>query len=243
MWRPACSWSIRFAQTVHLWLYFWFFWKPNEHAVAAWTYLCSTNCHHHHHHNEITASDRPLIHENFRPASLCFNIQKSQTFYGTKSVLLGAWVRPVLNWANISLPNMVWMVRRTMIHFLTDFLMRCKLQPELCCAGCTQTCVHMLTHDTCSLSSVCGWKPRHWTPWLCQALTYLLVFICWVPQITLTLSKSTNEAISSEVRGWKHSRHQLCVAVSVFSLFHRWALDPEHSFIAVHPTARTRFTK
>ena len=77
-------------------------------------------------------------------------------------------------------PNMVWTVRRTILRFLTDLLMRCKLQPELRCAGCTQTRVHMFIHDTCSLSSIRGRKPRQWTPRLCHALTYLLVFICWV---------------------------------------------------------------
>ena len=104
-------------------------------------------------------------------------------------------------------PNLVRTVRRTILRFLTDLLMRCKLQPELRCAGCTQTRVHMLTFDTCSLSSIRSRKPRQWTPrlvgclasrrfsprWyrrterLCHALIDLLVFICWVPQITLTL--------------------------------------------------------
>ena len=65
--------------------------------------------------------------------------------------------------------------------------MRCKLQPKPQCAGCTQTRVHMLTNDTCSLSSIHSRKPRQWMQRLCQALTYLLVSICWVPQITLTL--------------------------------------------------------
>ena len=110
----------------------------------------------------------------------------------------------------ISSPNMVWTVWWTILcfwikhptnfkiaehgldssttipPFLTDFLMRCKLLPEPR-ASCTQTHMHMLTHDTCSLSSICRWKPWQWTPQLCQALTYLFVFICWVPQITLTL--------------------------------------------------------
>ena len=54
------------------------------------------------------------------------------------------------------LPNVVWTVRQAVLHFLTNLLMKWKLQPELRCAGCAQTRVHMLTHDTCSLSSVCG---------------------------------------------------------------------------------------
>ena len=45
-------------------------------------------------------------------------------------------------------PNMVQSVWQTMLHFLTDLLMICELQPELHCAGYTQTCVHMLTHTT-----------------------------------------------------------------------------------------------
>ena len=35
--------------------------------------------------------------------------------------------------------------------------MRCELQPELRCAGCTQTRVHVLTNDTCRLSSIHSW--------------------------------------------------------------------------------------
>ena len=58
-------------------------------------------------------------------------------------------------------PNMVRTVRRTILRFLTDLLMSCKLRPELPCAGCTQTRVYILTHDTCSLSSIRGRKPRH----------------------------------------------------------------------------------
>ena len=60
-------------------------------------------------------------------------------------------VKPVLNWANVCSPNILRTVRRTMIHFLTELLvrrtwfgqidelyfvlnwlvMRCKLRPEL----------------------------------------------------------------------------------------------------------------
>ena len=55
-WRPTCSRRIRFAQTVHRWplfisLFLFVFWKHNEHAVAAWTYPRSTNCHHHQNQN------------------------------------------------------------------------------------------------------------------------------------------------------------------------------------------------
>ena len=57
---------------------------------------------------------------------------------------------------------------------------------NLLCKLYTDTHAHAHT-NTCSLSSIRGWKPRQWTPQLCHALTYLLVFICWVPQITLTL--------------------------------------------------------
>ena len=76
------------------------------------------------------------------------------------------------------------------LHLLTDLLMTCKFQPELCCAGCTQTRLHMLTHNTCSLLSTCSQKPQQWMPQLCHVLIYLLVFICWVPQIMLTLPSS-----------------------------------------------------
>ena len=37
------------------------------------------------------------------------------------------------------------------------------------------------------LSSNLGRKPRQWTSRLCDALPYLVVFVYWVPQITLTL--------------------------------------------------------
>ena len=65
--------------------------------------------------------------------------------------------------------------------------MRCKLQPKLCWAGCTQTCMLKLIHNKCSLLSICGQKPQQWMPQLCHMLPHSLVFICWVPQITLTL--------------------------------------------------------
>ena len=58
-WRCTCSQKIRFAQTVHQWLFCFVFWKHNEHAVAAWIYPRSTNCHHHHryhyHHHWVLA--------------------------------------------------------------------------------------------------------------------------------------------------------------------------------------------
>ena len=60
------------------------------------------------------------------------------------------YLKPVLNWANVCSPNILRTVRRTMIHFLTELLvrrtwfgqsklyfvlkwlvMRCKLRPEL----------------------------------------------------------------------------------------------------------------
>ena len=60
-------------------------------------------------------------------------------------------LKPILNWVNVCLPNILRTVQRTMIHFLIEFLvgrtwfrqfdelyfilnwlvMRCKLQPEL----------------------------------------------------------------------------------------------------------------
>ena len=57
----------------------------------------------------------------------------------------------------ISSPSMVRTVRRTILRFLTDLLIRCRLRPELRCAGCTQTRVHVLTNDTCRLSSIHSW--------------------------------------------------------------------------------------
>ena len=62
----------------------------------------------------------------------------------------GAGLKPVLNWVNICSPNILPTLRRTMIHFLIELLvrqmwfgqsrlyfilnwlvMRCKLRPEL----------------------------------------------------------------------------------------------------------------
>ena len=165
-------------------------------------------------------------------------------------------------------PNMVWTVWGTIFCFLTDLLMRCELQPELHCAGCTETCVHMLTHDTCSLSSFCSWKPRQWTPWLCHAFTYSLVFICWVPQITLTLPQVHKWGHFLRSERLRNSYCQPCVAVPVSSSsvgelsgFNQWdarfvklneqfpehvkwsVLDPEHSFVTVLRTAQTKFAK
>ena len=146
--------------------------------------------------------------------------------------------------------------------------MRCKLRPKLHCAGCTQTRMHMLTHNTCSLSSIRGRKPGQWTPRLCHALTYLLVFICWVPQITLTLPQvhKRGHFLRSE-RLKTFTPSAMCCCPSFF-LFHRRALgfnqsdarfikldeqfpehversvmDPEHSFVAVRQTVRTRVAK
>ena len=143
--------------------------------------------------------------------------------------------------------------------------MRCKLQPKLRCAGCTQTRVHMLTHDACSLSSIRSRKPQQWTLRLCHVLTYLSLFIGWVLQITLTFPQVYRQ--DHFLR--KHSRRRPCFAVLVcFPSFtgeltsfnqsdarfvehdkqfpehvQRSVLDLEHSFVAVRRTARTRFAK
>ena len=123
---------------------------------------------------------------------------------------------------------MVWTVWQTVLCFLTDLLMRCKLQPKLHCAGCTQTRVHMLTHDTCSLSSIRGQKPWQWTPRPCHALIYLWVFICWVPQITLTLPTSPQmrpflpKREAANIPAVSHVLLSCCCPS--FFLFHRRAL-------------------
>ena len=111
-------------------------------------------------------------------------------------------------------PNIVRTVRRTVLRFLTDFLMRYRLQPDLRCAGCAQTRVHMPTHDTCSLSSIRGPKPHFF---------FLLVFICGSHRQRWPSHKSTNEASSSEARGWKIFTSATCCCPS-FLLFHRRAL-------------------
>ena len=117
--------------------------------------------------------------------------------------------------------------------------MRCKLQHELRCAGCTQTRVHMLTHDTCSLSSIRGRKPRQWTPRLCYALTYLLVFICWVPQITLTLPQvhKRGHFLRSETLK-TFTLSAMCCCLSFF-LFHTRALRFQPIRRKVRRTRRT----
>ena len=117
--------------------------------------------------------------------------------------------------------------------------MRCKLQPELRCAGCTQTLVHMLTHDTCSLSSIRGRKPRQWTPRLYYTLTSLLVFICWVPQITLTLPhvhKGGHFLRSERLKTFTPSAMSCCPS---FFLFYRRALRFQPIRRKVHRTGRT----
>ena len=108
--------------------------------------------------------------------------------------------------------------------FLNKLINRCKLQPELRCAGCTQACVHMLTHQTCSLMPIRDWNPWQWTPWLCHALTYLWVFIRWVPQIMLTLPqvrKRGHFLWSERLKTFTLSAMCCC---PTFFLFHRKAL-------------------
>ena len=133
---------------------------------------------------------------------------------------------------------MLQTVWQTILHFLNDLLIRCKLQPKLRCAGCTQTHVHMLTHDTCSLSSIHSQKSQQWTPWLCHALTYLLIFICWDPQIMLTLP---------QVHKWGHflrserlktfTLSAMCCCPSFF-LFYTRALRFQPNRHKVHRTWR-----
>ena len=139
---------------------------------------------------------------------------------------------------------MVRTIRRTILRLLTISLMRCKLQPELRCAGCTQTLVHMLTHDTCSLSSIRGRKPGQWTPRLCHALTYLLVFICWVPQITLTFPLSPQmrpfSLRSERLKTFTPSAMCCCPSFFFFFfLFHRRALRFQPIRRKVRRTRRT----
>ena len=143
-----------------------------------------------------------------------------------------------IRWTFRSL-NMVQAGQWTILRFLTYLLLRGNLQPKLCCAGCTYVRVHILTHDTCSLSSIHSWKPCQWTPRLCHTLTYLLVFICWVPQITLTLP---------QVLKWGHFLQSerlktfmpwaVCCCPSFF-LFHRRALRFQPIRRKVHRTQQT----
>ena len=142
--------------------------------------------------------------------------------------------------------------------------MRCKLQPELRCAGSSQIRVHMLTHSmSCSLSSIRGRKPRQWTPRLCHALTYLLFFISWIPQITLALPHTSPHMRPFPWKREAENIHAISHALlsQFFSSFigelsglnqsdarfveldrdasehvERSVLDPEHSFVAVRRT-------
>ena len=141
---------------------------------------------------------------------LCFALNKQQqtrsVFPYHSALFLRRLIKPV------SSPNLVQTVRRTTLRFLIELLMRCKRQPDFVVQAVHR---HASTHPTASqavktstdwqrklnyayvkstedqvstrLLSIRGRKPRQWTLRLCQALTYLLVFICWVPQITLTL--------------------------------------------------------
>ena len=91
------------------------------------------------------------------------------------------------------------------------------------CRLYTDTRAHALTRHLQSIV-IRGRKPRQRTPRLCHALTYLLVFICWVPQITLTLPRvhKSGHFLRSEILK-TFTPSAMCCCPSVF-LFHRRAL-------------------
>ena len=137
-----------------------------------------------------------MSHSMYSIHKWCETLSMTQVRYNwrcpTACILFTSDVKlwsPFLTGRTISSPNMVRTVRRTILRFLTDLLMRCKLQPKLRCGGCTQIRVNLHSHDTCSLLSIWGQKPRQSSPLPCHTLPYLLAFIHWVPQITLILQQ------------------------------------------------------
>ena len=78
--------------------------------------------------------------------------------------------------------NLVRTVRRTILRFLTELLMRCKLQPKFRFADCPHTHAHTLIHNSCSFSFTdCQnySSSANWTTWsqsrIKLALAYLIV--------------------------------------------------------------------
>ena len=164
--------------------------------------------------------------------------------------------------------NMVRTVWWTVLRFLTDLLMRCKLQPELHCAGCTLTRVHMLTLNTCSLS-MCGWKPRQWMPWLVpRAHLFISLYLLGPtdnaepptsPQMRPFPLKQEAENIHAishvllshffpssigQLSGFNQSDTRFIELDKQFpENVKQSVLDPEHGFIAGHRTAWTKFAK
>ena len=120
---------------------------------------------------------------------LCFALNKQQqtrsVFPYHSALFLRRLIKPV------SSPNLVRTVRRTILRFLTDSLMRCKLQPELRCVGCTQTRVHMLTHDKCSLSSISSPDNSPFS----HSVIPVLSLPCWSFQLHISLWKSPSALI------------------------------------------------
>ena len=96
-----------------------------------------------HKYASVVCSNEPIREESelrrvLKPAQTCHEIYQAAT------------LKPVLNWANVCSPNILRTLRRTMIRFLTELLvrriwfgqsklyfvvnwlvMRCKLRPEL----------------------------------------------------------------------------------------------------------------
>ena len=83
------------------------------------------------------------------PQTTTFEEKEGPKRYRTEVLLLTS-LKPVLNWTNVCSPNILRTLRRTMIRFLIELLvrriwfgqsklvMRCKLRPELA-AGAQQT--------------------------------------------------------------------------------------------------------
>ena len=119
--------------------------------------------------------------------------------------------------------NMVRTVRRTILRFLTDLLMRCKLPPELRCAGCTQTRVHMLTHDTCSLSSILRPKASAMDATAVRRAHFFISLYLLGP------TDNTDPPTSPQMRPFPPKReaeniHAVSRVLPSFVLFHRRAL-------------------
>ena len=100
-------------------------------------------------HFNVSVGSDGQSHKTVSTSHNLFDERGEQKRYRTEDLPLTS-LKPVLNWANVCSPNILWTLRRTMICFLIELLvrriwfgqsklyfilnwlvMRCKLQPKL----------------------------------------------------------------------------------------------------------------
>ena len=97
---------------------------------------------------------------------------------------------------------------------------------------------------TCSHTTHVAYHPfaveslGSWTPWLCHVFTYLLAFICWVPQIMLTLPQVHKSGHFLQSEGLKTCTLSAVCCCPSFFLFHRRAVRFQPIRCKVHWTWR-----